>query len=439
MSEKLVFKPQFFYVNGEYIVNRLLDDGTSISPAYFSVKEADLKKICRLTEEEISEIPVFADYILRPENNPDEYSREITLDDGFSYLNMYDLPLHPKGEYQFDGKTTNWPTILKFLLHISPNEKPFPTSRFTYFELIMDYLSVAWRSPKSNLPILALVSRERSTGKTTFLELIQLMFQTNARLVTENDLDSEFNRFWGYANYILVDEAQIPKKLMNRIRSESTASKRGIHEKYQTKSIVANFSKFVMASNDIDNFAFIDVEENRYFVIEVPPLPPGTEDSNILELMHQELPNFLDYLMNHHQIQAGSDTRMTLNFEDYKTPALDRVMNKSKSSINLKVEEALQDLAENYSFDLADEQIWEFSITNFREMLQLDKGKEEQIKKALKHLGVESTENKKRFKCAFNNFRDVNAVKYSISVGQLRTIYKINEPIASANAAENLK
>jgi hypothetical protein len=434
MINKIDFKPQFFYINGEYIVNRLFDDGTSISPAYFTVKEADLQKIYGLTEKEISEIPAYADYIMRPENNPQKYVREITLDDGLKYLNMYDLPLHPKGEHQANDYTTNWPSILKFLFHIAPNEKPFPTSRYTYIELMLDYLAIAWRSPKSNLPILALVSKERSTGKTTFLELIQLMFQTNAKLVTENDLDSEFNRFWGYANFILVDEAQIPKKLMNRIRSESTAKRRGIHEKYQTKSIIANFSKFVMASNDIDNFAFIDVEENRYFVIEVPPLPEDTEDSRILEVMHRELPHFLDYLMNRHRIQAGCNTRMTLKFEDYRTPALDKIMNRSKSSIYLRVEKSLQQLTENHSYDLANEQIWEFSITNFREWVQLDKGKEEQIKYALKKLGVQSTDNKKRFKCAFSNSNDVNAIKYSISVGQLRELFELNETADYADA-----
>lgn len=433
MNEYLDFKPQFFYVNGEYIVNRLFDDGNGITPAYYTVKEADLNKIYGLTEKEINEIPVFADYILRPENNPDVYSREITLDDGFSYLNMYDLPLHSKGKHLEIGNTTNWPTILKFLLHIAPHKKPFPTSRFTYIELMLDYLAIAWRFPKSNLPILSLVSKERSTGKTTFLELIQLMFQTNARLVTEKDLDSEFNRFWGYANYILVDEAQIPKKLMNRIRSESTARRRGIHEKYQTKSIIANFSKFIMASNDIDNFAFIDAEENRYFVIEVPPLPTGIEDSKILDSMQQELPNFLDYLMNHHQIQAAGNTRMTLEFNDYKTPALDKVMNRSKSSVYLKVEEALQYLVENHSCDLADEYVWEFSITNFREWIQLDKGKEEQIKYALRKLGVQNTERKRRFKCALNSHTNTNAIKYSIAVGQLRKLFENYETIDCSN------
>lgn len=71
-----------------------------------------------------------------------------------------------------------------------------------------------------------------------------------------------------------------------------------------------------------------------------------------------------------------------------------------------------------------DEQVWEFSITNFREWLQYDKGKEEQVKNLLKKLGVQSSESKKRFKCAFNSYSDVNAIKYSISVGQLRTLYE---------------
>lgn len=419
------YTPLFFYVNGEYQVSRLFDDGTSVAPSFFPVKEVDLKKIYGLSDKDIEGIPNYVGYTLRPENNPEKYKRKICLGDGLYNLNSYDLPMHAQGRHETIENSTNWPNILNLLLHIAPNKKPFPTSRLTYSELMLDYLAIAWKTPKKNLPILVLVSKERSTGKTTFLQLIQLMFQSNARIVTENDLASQYNRYWGTCNFILVDEAKIPKSLMSRIRSESTAKTRGINEKYQAQSTIASFSKFIMASNDIDNFAHIDIEENRYFVIEVPPFQPGTEKSEYDELMKAELPQFLDYLMNHHQIKTGNHTRMSFHYDDYKTPALDRVINGSKSSVHLKVEEALELLNDNGA-DSSEENIWEFSLTSFRNHLLFDKGKESEIKDTFRKLGVQSDDRKTRFTCAYSRNK-TNAIRYFITVGDLKSIFDFNE------------
>lgn len=420
------FKPHFFYVNGEYFVNRLFIDGKSIYPAYFPVKEADLQKIYGLTKEEIEQIPVFVDFTLRPENDPVKYQRVITTEDSLKHLNVYDLPLHNPGQHAKVGDLPNWPNIYNLISHIAPDTKPFPTSNFTYKDLLLDYLAKAWKNPQWNLPILVLVSTERSTGKTTFLELIQLMFQTNAKLVKEKELDSQFNRYWGFANFILIDEAKIPKQLMNRIRSESTARRRGINEKYQIQSVVPSFSKFIMASNELDTLAHIDEEENRYFVIEVPPFAPGVEKKEYDKLMVPEVSNFLDYLQNHHVIKTDSEKRMSFEYDDYRTPALEKIIKGSRSSIYLTVEEGLQNLAETYLLGYPDSYVFVFSLTGFRNSVYLNKGAEVQVKKALKSLGVKSSENKVRFTCEYIK-EETHTKQYHITVGELRAKFNIAE------------
>ena len=437
--EEQSFKLQFAYVAGNgYLAYRLTDNGTSLNASYCQVKEADLKKVYKLTEKEIEEIPNYVGFIMRPENDPEKYERDIVTADGLTHLNVYELPYHPKGQHQLIENIPNWSYIYHFLLHIAPNEKPFPTSRFTYWELMMDYLAIAWKNPTKLLPILALVSKERGTGKTTFLKLIMAMFQSNARLVSENDLSSTFNQYWGFASFVLVDEAMIPKTLMNKIRSESTSTTRSINAKYQQQTQIASFTKFAMASNEVSDFAKIDQEENRYFIIEVKPFPKENEDGDYFEHMKKELPAFLDYLTNHHHIQAERKTRMWFREEDIRTPALDRVVNESKSSVWLKVEEALQLLAEISSIDQPDNFIWEFALTSFRTSLQLNKGAETQIKEALEHLGVHSSEGKVRFTCAYSQ-KAIHAIKYSISVGELRKNFGLtftNENMAELSISQ---
>ena len=47
------------------------------------------------------------------------------------------------------------------------------------YELGMDYLQLLYLKPTQKLPILLLVSEERNTGKSTFLNFLKAMFQEN--------------------------------------------------------------------------------------------------------------------------------------------------------------------------------------------------------------------------------------------------------------------
>jgi hypothetical protein len=420
------FTPEVYYVDGDYIVKKLQYNGTTTSPYYFKVKEADLEKIYGINEEGKNNIPRYAGFTLVPENDKTLYKSTIDLGDGLGNLNLYIVPEHSEGKHEVsEDNQCNWPHISGLINHIATSTKPYPNSRYTYTQLLLDYMAIAWRVPCQGLPILALVSKERSTGKTTFLQLLDLIFQNNAKMVTVRDLANPFNMTWGLANLILVDEAKIPKSMMTMIRNESTSRTRTINQKYLPSFDVPNHSKFVMASNEIEKFADIDTEENRYFVIEIKSFPKGAEVPKYLELMLEELPHFIDYLTNHHQIQTKCETRMWFNYFDYRTPALEKITKSSKSAVYFKVEEALEFL-NTINIEYSDEQHWEFSLTNFRNHLQLDKGKETEIKDALSKLGVQCDERKARFKCAFTG-RQTNAIRYSISVGALRIIFDFNE------------
>lgn len=50
--------------------------------------------------------------------------------------------------------------------------------------------------PRQKLPILLLVSEERNTGKTTFLNFLKSIFEDNATFNTNEDFRSKFNSDW---------------------------------------------------------------------------------------------------------------------------------------------------------------------------------------------------------------------------------------------------
>jgi len=71
-----------------------------------------------------------------------------------------------------------------FLTHIFGKQK---------IELGLDYLQLLYLKPIQILPILCLVSKERATGKSTFLKWLKEIFEANMTYLTNESFSSQFN------------------------------------------------------------------------------------------------------------------------------------------------------------------------------------------------------------------------------------------------------
>ena len=95
------------------------------------------------------------------------------------------------------------PIVDKFLnlyepIDHKPMEGDFPSIqslvRYIFgeqYELGMDYLQLLYLQPIQKLPILLLVSEERNTGKSTFLNFLKALFQNNVTFNTNEDFRSQ--------------------------------------------------------------------------------------------------------------------------------------------------------------------------------------------------------------------------------------------------------
>ena len=116
------------------------------------------------------------------------------------------------------------PVIGKFLnlyepIDHQPKEGDFPSIRSLVrhifgeqYELGMDYLQLLYLQPIQKLPILLLVSEERNTGKSTFLNFLKALFQNNVTFNTNEDFRSQFNSDWAGKLLILVDEVLLNRR-----------------------------------------------------------------------------------------------------------------------------------------------------------------------------------------------------------------------------------
>jgi hypothetical protein len=157
------------------------------------------------------------------------------------------------------------------------------------YELGLDYLSLLYRSPAQQLPVLCLVSKERKTGKTTFLNLLKLIFGRTVTFNGNSDFRSQFNSDWMHTLLIAVDEVLLGRKEdSEKIKNLSTARTAKIEAKGKDRRETEFFGKFILCSNNEENFIIIEPSETRYWVRKVPVFE--RENIHLLKQMRQKSP-----------------------------------------------------------------------------------------------------------------------------------------------------
>jgi hypothetical protein len=248
------------------------------------------------------------------------YKREIN-----NFYNRYE-PL----SYSIN-KDGNWENIEMFLKHLFDEQ----------YEIILDYLTILWRYPTQILPILCLVSTERNTGKSTFLKLLKLIFEGNMTINKNEDFRSRFNSDWANKIIIAVDEVLLDKKEdSERIKNLSTSNHFKSEGKGVDKVEIEFFGKFILCSNNEENFIKIDNFEIRYWVRKVKCFTK--ENPDLLEMMRKEIAAFT-YFLTHREIKTKRTTRMWFSKEQIHTEALDVLVKGNRTSIEKEIEEFLID------------------------------------------------------------------------------------------------
>ena len=225
----------------------------------------------------------------------------------------------------------DWGNIKLFLQHLFGKQ----------YELGLDYLTILWKHPSQILPILCLVSVERNTGKSTFLKLLKLIFEGNMTINKNEDFRSRFNSDWAGKLIVAVDEVLLDKKEdSERIKNLSTSNHYKLEGKGVDKVEIEFFGKFILCSNNEENFIKIDDLEIRYWVIKVNPF--AKENPDLLEQMRKEIASFA-YHLTHRKIETQRTTRMWFTKEQIYTKALDVLVRGNRTSIEKEIEEFLID------------------------------------------------------------------------------------------------
>ena len=298
-------------------------------PDRFGINRKELKKwsveAIRLDEGQqyLYTIPKYDDFIIEPNNNG--ASKIIN-----NCYNMYhDFPHKPK--------KGDWKWTFIMLKQIFGSQ----------FKSGMIYLKVIFENPKQALPILVLVSEQRQTGKSTYLDWLNMLFGANMTMIEPDVIGSNFNGEYATSNVIAIDETILDKQIaVEKIKSLATKKFISVNIKNVAHFKIPFFGKIVMASNNEDKFMRIDDKEIRFWVRKLGT--PKVDNHDILNDMVSEIPAFLHYLSTMNKLDF-SKSRMVLTEKQIKNEWLEDVKIESRSWMHKELLEIFTDYFEDGS------------------------------------------------------------------------------------------
>ena len=255
------------------------------------------------------------------------YRKEI---DGF--LNLYEPIEHTP-------QIGDFPNIRSLVLHIFGEQ----------YNLGLDYLQLLFLQPLQKLPILLLVSEERNTGKSTFLNFLKAIFGDNVTFNTNEDFRSQFNSDWAGKLLIVVDEVLLNRREdSERLKNLSTTFTYKVEAKGKDRTEIAFFAKFVLCSNNEYLPILIDAGETRYWVRKIMPLQ--SDDTNFLQKLKAEIPAFL-YFLTQRELSTTQESRMWFNPRLTHTAALQKIIRSNRNRLEIEMTELLLDIMSNMNVE----------------------------------------------------------------------------------------
>ena len=266
----------------------------------------------------LSKIPRYDDFTILPDN----FNYQPIVNNCY---NLYRPFPHKPVEGDF-----KWSEIL--MRHIFGDQ----------YQIGLRYMQILYLHPDRLMPILVLVSRERQTGKTTFLNWINMIFGDNVANISPEDLTNGFNYAYAGSNIVTVEETLIEKSVtVEKLKALATQKFITVNQKFVSQYRMPFFGKIIMASNNEDKFARIDQEEIRFFVRKVPI--PTLYNHDIESSLVSEIPAFLHYLTKLPAVDFSVDRTGFLPSE-LDNNSLATVKRESQSELCRELQSRFEDL-----------------------------------------------------------------------------------------------
>jgi hypothetical protein len=270
----------------------------------------------------------FDDFTIEPCNN--DY--QPTVDGLWNLYEPFPHKAHPS-----PVSIDEIPNTANFMAHVFGHQ----------IEIGYQYMKILYEMPKQILPVLVLVSKERNTGKSSFLNWIDIIFANNYTEIPPEDLNGSFNSHFAYRNIIGIDEAVIDKtSAIEKIKSIATAKTILVNTKNIAQYRIPFYGKIITTTNREADFMRVDSEEIRFWVRKLGPVPTDKVTNKFYDNLKAEVPKFLRYLADMPAVDV-SKSRMVFTADQINNDELQKVKEESKSGLCKELEMLLEDMFAN--------------------------------------------------------------------------------------------
>lgn len=295
-----------------------------------------------------------------------KYQAFCNVPDNVSYCQVLNNCFNVYSKFDFEPEDGDCEITLSFLRHIFGNQ----------FQLGLDYIQLLYQQPAQKLPILCLVSKENMTGKSTFIKWVKYIFKNNASIIGNEEISNSFNLSYATKLVTACEETFIDKKtVIERIKNLATADKIFVNRKGIDHSEIDFFGKFILASNNEDNFVYASSEDVRFWVHRIPK--PAKDNPNLENELFDETPFFLHFL-NQRKLTTTKQSRMWFTPVQLETESLRLLKQRSRPDIEKELCFYLKNL-----FILTGEDIILLSTSNISEKLFKNKYPKNYVQKII--------------------------------------------------------
>lgn len=276
----------------------------------------------------LSQIPRFDDFTIVPDNK----NYQPVIGNCYNLYSAFSHAPHPLPVTESDiPHTTN------FLRHIFGE----------HYSLGLEYFKILYEHPKQILPILCLVSAKNETGKTTFINFIEMIFGGNYVLISPDDLTRNFNNNYATKNIISIEETFVEKQAgVEKLKSLSTGKSIQVSRKFVDEHALPFFGKLILNTNKVKDFMRVSSEEIRFWIREIPKIE-GKKNVNIENDLFEEIPKFIRFISDLPTINFNTGSRMYFTAEQIQTAALRDLKNESQSGLYKEIEILIEDFYNN--------------------------------------------------------------------------------------------
>ena len=290
--------------------------------------------LCRTTKEVL---------VRKYGNNVNQYYKDVLgftfYPDNFKFQQVIFNRYNTFKEFKHKAIKGDWKAIETFLKHVF-NE---------HYNMGLEYFWNLYLHPTQKLPLLALVSEKKGTGKTTFLNFIRAIFGKNVITISSHDLSGNFNGAFSEGYVFVSDEhheRKERKSTAEKIKHYVTADTIRVERKGFDSSDASFYGKFILTSNDEETLTNIEDENRRFWVRQIPKVKD--DNFELVETLKDQIPAFLYFLKEEFKTE-GKRGQLFFKTSEFQTDASRLIQENSKSVKYREIFEAVRTYFEENS------------------------------------------------------------------------------------------